>query len=389
VAHDFVGFDAEPASLSRPELLSELIGDIYQAALDPACWSIALERACDFVGGTASMIMWKDLTLPAGGRYHSWGDDPVFTERYFSEYIKLDPINLIHQRLPVAEIVSYSSLMDRQTLLESRFYKEWMLPQGFVDNAFVNLDRSAWSLASFAVVRHQDQGLLNPESMERFALLMPHVRRAVVIGKLLDVRSSELGVVSQTLDNISAAVFIVDVRGRVIQRNRAGGAMLDGNNVVHLADGQLTTIERKSASDFSELLVALRLDAGEIGDRGTSCTLLGRDGRAYVASVLPIDPDVGRQRFDAPSVRGAIFIRHAAVDTQLGTSLLARHYRLTPRETEVLHALMEAGGIQLMAKALGITERTIKAHLHSVFHKTGTDRQADLVKLAAAFSSRP
>jgi hypothetical protein len=344
VAVGVTGSIAGQTPLSQSQQLSELIGDIYQAALDPACWPIALAKACEFVGGAGSMIMWKDATLPAGGRYHSWGDDPVFTELYFTQYIKLDPINLIHQRLPVAEIVSYSRLVDPQTLLSSRFYLEWMRPQGYVDNVFVNLDRSTWSLASFAVVRHQKQGLMDPVSLERFALLMPHVRRAVVIGKLLDAGSTELGVASQTLDSISAAVFIVDARARIVRGNRAGDAMLDDGNVIHVRDGQLATVVRTAAGDFAELLSALKLDARDIGDKAISCTLLGRDGQAYVANLLPLDPELGRQRFDAPSARGAIFIRHAELDTRLGTELLARHYRLTPRETEVLRGLVEVGG---------------------------------------------
>jgi DNA-binding CsgD family transcriptional regulator len=42
---------------------------------------------------------------------------------------------------------------------------------------------------------------------------------------------------------------------------------------------------------------------------------------------------------------------------------------------------------QKTAQILGIAETTVKAHLHRVFSKTGTNRQADLVKLAAGFSN--
>jgi DNA-binding CsgD family transcriptional regulator len=36
---------------------------------------------------------------------------------------------------------------------------------------------------------------------------------------------------------------------------------------------------------------------------------------------------------------------------------------------------------------LGTAESTVKTHLHHVFTKTGTRRQADLVKLVAGFSN--
>jgi DNA-binding CsgD family transcriptional regulator len=39
------------------------------------------------------------------------------------------------------------------------------------------------------------------------------------------------------------------------------------------------------------------------------------------------------------------------------------------------------------AEALGIAETTVRSHLNQTYHKTGVNRQADLVKLVAAFSN--
>ena len=39
-----------------------------------------------------------------------------------------------------------------------------------------------------------------------------------------------------------------------------------------------------------------------------------------------------------------------------------------------------------MAVALGVAATTVKTHLARLFAKTGTNRQADLVKLVAGFS---
>jgi DNA-binding CsgD family transcriptional regulator len=41
-----------------------------------------------------------------------------------------------------------------------------------------------------------------------------------------------------------------------------------------------------------------------------------------------------------------------------------------------------------VAETLGIAENTVKTHLRRLFEKTGTTRQAELVKLVAAFSSQ-
>jgi DNA-binding CsgD family transcriptional regulator len=82
----------------------------------------------------------------------------------------------------------------------------------------------------------------------------------------------------------------------------------------------------------------------------------------------------------------ALFVRKVALGTPCG-ELLARNFELTPAELRVLLSVVEVGGVPETAATLGVAETTVKTHLHRVFAKTGTRRQADLVKLAAGFSS--
>ena len=53
----------------------------------------------------------------------------------------------------------------------------------------------------------------------------------------------------------------------------------------------------------------------------------------------------------------------------------------------MLLAIVEVGGVPEVAEALGVGEATVKTHLHRLFAKTETRRQADLVKLVAGFAN--
>jgi len=70
--------------------------------------------------------------------------------------------------------------------------------------------------------------------------------------------------------------------------------------------------------------------------------------------------------------------RPASADT------LARLHRLTPMEARVLGAIVCEDGVPAASRLLGIAQTTVKTHLKHIFEKTGTDRQADLVKLVAS-----
>ena len=56
-------------------------------------------------------------------------------------------------------------------------------------------------------------------------------------------------------------------------------------------------------------------------------------------------------------------------------------------ELRVLLAIVEVGGTPEVAESLGLAPSTVASHLKRVYAKTGTNRQADLVKVVAKFAS--
>ena len=60
---------------------------------------------------------------------------------------------------------------------------------------------------------------------------------------------------------------------------------------------------------------------------------------------------------------------------------VANRYCLTTGEVRVLKAVLTVNGVRAVAELLGLSQATVKTHLHHVFRKTGANRQSDLVKL--------
>ena len=136
-----------------------------------------------------------------------------------------------------------------------------------------------------------------------------------------------------------------------------------------------------------DVLAAADSGDGAVGARGVALPLATRDGGAYLAHVLPLTSGARRKAGTAYAAAAAIFVRKAELELPSTPEVIARHYRLTPSELRVLLAVIEVGGVPQVAEALGIADTTVKTHLGSVYGKTGTSRQADLVKLVAGFQS--
>lgn len=66
---------------------------------------------------------------------------------------------------------------------------------------------------------------------------------------------------------------------------------------------------------------------------------------------------------------------------RLPPELLMQIHALTPREAALASAVAEGHSLADFAEARGCTEETARTHLKRVLEKTGTHRQADLVRV--------
>jgi DNA-binding CsgD family transcriptional regulator len=77
-------------------------------------------------------------------------------------------------------------------------------------------------------------------------------------------------------------------------------------------------------------------------------------------------------------------VRHGVHRTsrriRLDERLLGRLYGLTPAEARLAMALVNGAELRGYAEALSISYYTARAHLRSIFQKTGHSRQADLIR---------
>ncbi|MCK1380779.1 hypothetical protein IVB33_27375 [Bradyrhizobium sp. 24] len=119
-------------------------------------------------------------------------------------------------------------------------------------------------------------------------------------------------------------------------------------------------------------------------DSGGSIPLGTSQGR-WFANVLPLTSGDRRRTGALYSAVAAVFVRKASPASPPPLEALAKLYRLTASEVRLIDAVMRVSGIKALAELLGLTQATVKTHLHNVFRKTGTARQSELVKLIAGF----
>lgn len=368
--------------------LSEFVASIYDAALDPDLWPSVLGSTAQFVGGSAAALFWKDAATKTGGVYHDDGGlDGYFKQLYFEKYVAFDPSTNSQVFAAVEEPVTTTNWVPYDEFLKTRFYAEWSRPQKIVDFISVALDKSATTATMLGIFRHERHGVVDDETLRRVRLVVPHIRRAVLVAKAIDLKAAEAATFAAALDGLRAGLLLVDGRGRIVHANSAGLGLLADGGVLRVVGNRLTSSDGQTNNDLGEILrLAGDGDAAAVGVKGIALPLTGRDGERHVAHVLPLTSGARRRTGANHGAVAAMFVHKATITIPSPPEAIAKTYRLTPTELRVLLAIVDVGGVPEVAEALGVADTTVKTHLGRLYGKTGTGRQADLVKLVAGYS---
>jgi DNA-binding CsgD family transcriptional regulator len=373
--------------MSDTEQVASLIGNIYDAALDPSRWTAVLRQARDVVGGSAAVVFSKDARTKRLQIYHHCGGmDPHYRQLYFDHYERLDPTTGVQVMSGIGEPIGTVDIMAIEDFQKTRFYQEWRRPQGVVDFVAAALDKTATCAVLFGVFRQHQHGFVDDDTRRRMRQIVPHIRRAILIGKVIEHKTAEAATFADALDGLSAGMFVVDAEGRIVHSNASGQALLEDGAALDGAHGRIRPTDAAAARALKDIVAASGDDAA-MGIKGVAVPLTGRDGERYAAHVLPLTAGARRLTYASYAAVAAVFVRKAAIEAPLAPEIIANHYQLTPTELRVLLTIVDIGGVRETSEALGIGESTVKTHLHRVFGKTGASRQADLVKLVASFSS--
>jgi DNA-binding CsgD family transcriptional regulator len=368
-----------------PERISSLIGDIYDAVVDQTLWTGALDKAAQFVGAQAGVLLWQNPVSLAVELVHAFGIEPDYVDLYIERYAKLDPMTTSMFLLEVDDVASPTDLLLHGEMASSAFCKEWLEPQGFVDLLQVSLDKSPTDFVRLLFLRKSESGMVDSSMRERLRLIAPHMRRAALVGQMVNRAAAEAATFGNALDGIGAGLFFVDASGRIVHVNTSGQDMLTQGVLARGSSGKLALYDASAVRGLDEIFGIAESGDADVEPRGGAVPLTARDGEHYVAHVLPLTAGARRQASASFEAIAAVFVKKAALDMPSPQNIIAKFYKLTPTELRVLFGIVQVGGVPEVAESMGISPSTVKTHLKRLFIKTGTDRQADLVKLVAGY----
>jgi DNA-binding CsgD family transcriptional regulator len=172
--------------MSEIEQFSALLAEIYSASLDPSLGTRVLEKICAFVPAAVSNIFVQDGVTKRANVGFASGLEAAWNELYLTKYVNLNPVFPALLFCEAGEILCSSSIVPAAQMAQTLFYREYLQPQGLGEVVGVVLEKCATGCAVFSIILTGSLGRVEEKTFQRVRLLIPHVQRAVFVGKTVD-----------------------------------------------------------------------------------------------------------------------------------------------------------------------------------------------------------
>ena len=358
----------------------DLVGKVYDAALDEKKWPSFLGAFANAVGGCSAILRSADLETRRAGFVASTGYDPAWKEAYCNRFVKVDYMTSALNQFKLGEVRSGDQVVSMSEQRKTEFYNDYLIPQNKQHTMGALLAKDGSHTLLFAAQRDKRAGAFGEEQARLMGILTPHVTRAVQVHRRLGSITVEKEWALGALNQLRIGVILTDSLGAALFVNRAAEQMMAQCIGISVCQGRL------GFNNTSETALLHRLIAGAARGAAT-----GGDMRIALPNkveflqcvVTPVSPELSA-RLDVSLGSGcvAIFLSKPG-SLQLPPKRLAVLYGFSPAESRLVAKLAAFNSLEQAASDLGIATGTARAQLAAAFAKTGAKGQAELLVLLA------
>ncbi len=369
----------KPATQRRKEsaagIIERLGGEAYDAAQGDLPWEAALSRLRDALRADAATFILYDPRAGAGG-YACAIDIPEKLQRDYADYYwSVDPFRLGATRLGIGPGVAVTDamLVPERELLRSEGYNDGMKPYGFRYLLGGGLSRAGGAGAALSLMRLRASGPYGAGDCAAMAALLPRWRRAVSLHAALAPLAGPWPLFLAAEDAAGRGVVVIDARGLIVVANRTGERHLAAASGIYTSRGRLHARGDRADRDL-ERAIALARDP--IARESPFCVSAPRGEQAPLQlRVLPAPAS----RFGRGNSRAVLVMIEEPTAPAVTLDDFARRHALTRAERDLLEQLV--CGVRLVdaAQHLQRSHNTARNQIQSIFAKTGTHRQTELV----------
>ena len=357
----------------------DLVDRVYEAAAVGELWPDVLRELAVLTGGLGSVMA---AATPNSSRWVASAELQQFITDWFREGWAAN--NTRGARLQSAQAAGFLRDIDvfdsRDQMDNDPQVRDFLRPRGMGWAVGTVLSVPNGDNIIFSIEREYVKGPFEDAVVGRLDVLRPHLARAAVLSSRLGFERARA--VAQALQAVGLPTAVLRTGGRLAATNALFDKLMPG--VIEDRRSRVALVNRDSDRLLETALA--KLDRGVMQGEVMSIAVPAASGRSPMALHLIPVCGVAHDIFSqAVSILIATPVdRNASPNAELLEGL----FDLTRTEARIARAIAQAQSIQEIADLYGVSTGTVRNQLKSIFAKTGTGRQVELVRLLSGLAMR-
>jgi DNA-binding CsgD family transcriptional regulator len=353
---------------------SRLVSSIYDAAIHPEDWIVALSDISRTFGAEGAGLVVADSV----SRAPQSASIPMEARQDYEGYYRhIDYVLEAVETGPVGLVRGGQALAALQP--GSEFYHDWMHRFNLDDGLFVRLTSDDTPVCFLVAAQMGDEPFDTRERIDLTNALIPHLQRALRIHRDMHDVTHQANDISVAMDDVTRIGMAVVGDGLMVRYlNTAAERIVNSLDGLSIPHGMFEAAQPRADTELHRAIYCV-LEPNYSGPYTETSVLCPRPSgrRPYVIHVLPFQS--AARTLGAP--RALVLIIDPEVQPEPPTDLLRRLYGMTKAEAAVAIRLLRGDGIKPIADSMCLSTGTVKTHVQHIFNKTNTHRQAELVRL--------
>jgi DNA-binding CsgD family transcriptional regulator/PAS domain-containing protein len=359
-----------------------IVSGFYDASMDWRLWPPILRQMGDAVRARCCAIASHDYETDTGRLEQLINIDTDYVASYESRYAGRDVWlrQEEHFRSPGA-VWSSQQIVPDDELVATDFYRDWLAPQDLLHHLFGVLDRRGSVVTYLVFGRSERAGPFNESELALLRDLLPKMQRGFRAGQAFRKAQNIERVAMEALDAMPMGIVLLSGSGGVVGANLAARRIIDSGEVLSITEGGLWVDWGWRKLRFRDLIPR----EGGTGRRNRAEEVpafsVPRSPGQKPLSILvvPVGEEGKTEAEDKPVA--IVFVGDPDRPVEIDPARICQIYGLSRAEARVVALLARGYRLDQVAEALGVAYETVRKHLKQVFGKTGTARQAELVRL--------